>query len=306
MATNPGDGPPFNGRQTLKGFPYNGQDASQDAEESNLQQTPSSSSKTSKLKNFFKGSLKSSKSDKPGKSDNNTGDKKKVTWTFPESLEPPTPMQILQIMEASPEHQVRLLAMEKAKNDAELEHQRKSSKPGHSEAGQSTESETTSPATDMKWSFDGKSVINYKEPSQSRFNNQYHGEPVTGVPQGMWQSQASIPHAMYQSEMVPRMGDEYAASTSGPAVWSNVNVVGASGASFPGGNNPPQQVHQPQSERSEPLSRPIDMSLLRTPYEIAEAAYLYGREGSKAEWIVYLDGYREVRDMQKSMCRTIN
>ncbi|KFZ08363.1 hypothetical protein V502_09399 [Pseudogymnoascus sp. VKM F-4520 (FW-2644)] len=294
MATNPGDGPrdgpPFNGRQTLKGFPYNDQDASQDDEGSNPQQTPSSSSKTTKIKNFFKGSLKSSKSDKPGKSDNNTGEKKKVTWTFPESLEPPTPMQILQIMEASPEHQLKLLAMEKAKNDAELEHQSKASRLGHSQASQSTESGIISPATDMKWSFDGKSVLNYKKPGQSRLDQQRYGEPGTPVPQGMWQA---VPHATYQSEMVSRMGDEYAASTSGPAVWSNVKGVGASGASFPGGNNPSQQVHQPQSERCEPLSHPIDMSLLQTPYEIAEAAYLYGREGSKTEWIVYLDGYRE-------------
>ncbi|OBT62872.1 hypothetical protein VE03_07567 [Pseudogymnoascus sp. 23342-1-I1] len=371
MATNSGDGPPFNGRHVLKGIPYNSNDDLPDADASNLQQ-PTPVTKGSIFKNIFKGSSKPSKSEKtdtPTKSDKsgksvNPADKKANMWTYPQHLEPPSPMQILQIMEASPEHQTKL-AMEKAKNDVGLKRQGNSSKLSHSEANQSTDPVITSPTSELKWSFDGKSVLNYKEPEQSQFHSPPPREPVTTAPQGMWQGQVSVPHQTYQNQMMPRVGNEVFASTKGPAVWSNVKEVGVgpSGPSFPGGNpsqqvpeprserynpeferfnprshkyvQPAQQVPEPRSERYNPEferfnprsdeyvpsqqapesrserynpeferfdprsdkyvvpSYPINMSILRTPYEIAEAAHLQNHPGCKSEWLVYLNGYRE-------------
>lgn len=312
MGTNPDDGPPFNRLHTVKGFPYNAQSASQD-DNGSIYEQPASTKNSSKitLKGFFKGSGKSgkpaktdkpSKSNKSGKADNTT-DKKVGMWQFPENLAPPSPMDILKIMEASPEHQAKLAA-EKAKKEAELKRKENISNPGHSEASQSTDSVIISPATDMKFSFDGKSVFNYKEPGKSQFHAR-QGEPGTPLPQGVWPGQLAIPYSTYQSEIMPRMGNEVYAPTGGPAVWSNIQVVGAFGASPPNGN-PSQEAHNPQPESSEPPYRLIDMSNLRSVYEIAEAAYVYSRPGSKDEWMVYLNDYRAVRDIQKSMCRTIN
>ncbi|ELR02029.1 hypothetical protein VC83_08650 [Pseudogymnoascus destructans] len=295
MASNSGNGSPFNGRETVKGFPHNSQDALQDTDDSTSQQ-PASATKSSKniFKNFFKGS---GKSDKSGNSVN-ASSKKPGLWKYPEALPPPTPMQIHQIMHASPEHLAKVAAdkakedAKKAKENAELKQQGNVQNQGNSEDNNhSTDSVVVSPPTGMKWSFDGKSMITYKEPGINHFNPEQSGEPGTAVPQGIWPGQTTIPHGAYQREMVPgmvpRMWNEASASISGPAVWTDVQEVGAFGSSFPDGY-PPEHVHEP---RSEPPSHPIDMSLLRSVYEIAEAAYVQGL-WNKADWIEFLEQLR--------------
>ncbi|KFY26922.1 hypothetical protein V493_03784 [Pseudogymnoascus sp. VKM F-4281 (FW-2241)] len=286
MATNSGDGPPFNGRQTVKGFSSGNQDALQDDNALSLQQSASSKN-SSKItfKNIFKGSGRSDKPGKTGKSggkSENTGDKKGM-WTFPQQLAEPTPMQILQIMESSPEHQLRLLT-ERAKKDAELQQQTNVSRFGHAEPSQSTDSVIILPTTDRKWSFDGKSMITYKRPDQSSVDEPQSREPGTGVSHGIWPSQIAIPHAVYQSDV----RNEASASTMGPAAWSNVGVAGSSGTSFHD-DNPSRKFPEHVSTWSKPPSHPINMSNLRTPYEIAEAAHIPTRPTSKAEWRSYLD-----------------
>ncbi|KFZ00493.1 hypothetical protein V498_00018 [Pseudogymnoascus sp. VKM F-4517 (FW-2822)] len=305
MATNSGDEPPFNGRQFVKDFRHNGNDVPHDAVASNLQQ-PTLSTKARRFFNFFKISSKPSKQEKadtPSKPDH------PGMWHYPSLLDAPSPMQILHIMQASPEHQLRL-AIDKAKNNPELKRQGRSPNPGHSKPSQSTDAVIVPPTADLKWSFDGKSVLHYKEPDQS---SPRYREPVTTAPQRMWHGQAAIPHPTYQREMMPRVRNEVSASTRGPAVWSNVEEAEESGASFFGGN-PSRQVPEPRSqryipeferfnprsemydrrhERYEPPSYPINMSNLRTPYEIADAAHVQSIPGSRAEWCVYLEGYRE-------------
>lgn len=318
MATNSGYGPPFNGRQFVKDFRHNDNDVLHDAAASNLQQQPTRPTKTRRFLDFFKISSKPSKQEK---ADTPSKPEQPGFWHYPSHLDAPSPMQILHIMQASPEHQLKL-NMDKAKKDAELKQQGRSPNPGLSKASQSTDTAIVPPTTDSKWSFDGKSVLHYRRPDQS---SPRYREPVNTAPQPMWHGQAAIPHPTYQ-KMMPRVGNEVSASTRGPAVWSNVEEVEESGASFFGGN-PSRQVPEPRSERYipeferfnprsemydrrheryEPPSYPINMSNLRTPYEIADAAHVQSIPGSRAEWCVYLEGYREVRDMQNSMCRTIN
>lgn len=301
MASNSGNGSPFNGREAVKGFPHNTQDALQDDnDDGSGNQQPASATKTSKslFKNLFK------RVGKPDKSDN-TSDKKPGLWKYPEALAPPTPMMIYNIMHASPEHQAKVAAemakeeaglkqqenVSKAKENARLKQQVNVPNPGNSEYNnQSTDSVIISSPTNMKWSFDGKSMITYKEHDKNHFNPQQFREPGTPVPQGIWPGQAAIPHGVYQREMVPGTWNEYSASISGPAVWTNVQEVDAFGAPFHD-DELPEQVHEP---RSEPPSHPIDMSLLRSVYEIAEAAYVQGL-GNKADWIEFLELLRSVR-----------
>ncbi|OBT90504.1 hypothetical protein VE02_01196 [Pseudogymnoascus sp. 03VT05] len=288
MASNSGNGSPFNGRGTVKGFPHNNHDALQDENDPGNQE-PASATKSSKglFKNWFKKSVKP----------DNTSDKKPGHWKYPEALPPPSPMQIHQIMYASPEHlaKVEKEAAEKAKEDAKkaeevprLKQQGNVSNPGNSEYNnQLTNSAVVSPPTNMKWSFDGKSMMNFNGPDNNHFILQQSGIPGTAVSQGIWPGQTVIPHGNYQREMVLGMRNGASASASGPEVWTDVQEADTFEEPFPD-YELPQQEHKP---RPEPPSHPIDMSLLRSVYEIAEAAYVQNLR-NKADWIEFLEGLR--------------
>ncbi|KFY01331.1 hypothetical protein V490_00952 [Pseudogymnoascus sp. VKM F-3557] len=293
---------------SVKGFPYNDLVSPQDSSEPSYQQPPAStnSSKIS-FKKLFKRSGKSDESAKPGKpvkpnkpdKADNADDKNKATWAYPQNLAAPAPMDIYKIMVSSPEHQARL-ASEKAKKEVDLRRQANASTAGHSEISESVESTVIPHTADMKWSFDGKSFIEHKRPLESPYHHQHHQhnqhlrEPGTMPPQGMWTDHTANPQAVYQREMMPGMRNEFSAPTNRPAISSNEQGYGVLGASLPDGN-PPQEFYEPPRkvyEPPEPPYRPIDMSNLRTPYEIAEAAYVYGIKGSKKDWLVYLNDYR--------------
>lgn len=285
MATNPGDGLPSNSPQAVEGSPFSTHDPPKDVDEPNTDQSISATQtvKTA-LKNFFKSLVKSDKSgekDKPAKN-GQVWDKSVGAWIYPRTLNPPEPMNIYEIMAASPEHLAVL-----ARQDAQLKQQANISVAEPPGANQEADSSTP---TEPKWSFDGKSMITYKDPGQDSFNHP---------------DQDAIPHATYQEAMIPRMGDVVYDSTSERELWSNSKGANVFAASFPDGN-PSQIVRMPRSKGFGPPSHPINMSNLRSPYEIAEAAHVQGRPGSKAEWLDYLDDYRGVRAIMKSICRDIN
>ncbi|KFZ16015.1 hypothetical protein V501_02446 [Pseudogymnoascus sp. VKM F-4519 (FW-2642)] len=276
MASNSGNGSPFNGGEAVKGFPDNSKGTLHYADDSTTQ-LPASVSKSSRniFKNLFKGS---GKPDKTGKSVNAAAINKPGFWTFPDHLPPPTPEQIFQIMHASPEHLAKVAAKEKedakkAKEQAAVKQQGKVSNPGNSEDNNhSTDSMIISPPTNMKWSFDGKSMITYKEPGNNHFNPE----------------QTVISHGACQREIVPGTWNESSASISGSAVWTDVQKVSDFGSSFPNDYSL-EHVREPRS--GPPPSHPIDMRLLRSVYEIAEAAYLPDLR-NKHEWISYLEQLR--------------
>lgn len=286
MATNPGDGLPSNSPQTVGGSPYSTHDPPQDVDEPNTDQSASATQtlKTA-LKNFFKSLVKSDKSeekDKPSKN-GRVWDKSVGAWIYPRTLNPPGPMNIYEIMAASPEHLAVL-----ARQDAQLKQQANTSVAEPPDVNQEADSST--PITDLKWSFDGKSMITYKDPGQESFNHP---------------DQDAIPHANYQGELIRGMGSVVYDSTRERELWSNSKGADVFAASFPG-NNSSQIVHMPRSKVLGPPSHPINMSNLRSPYEIAEAAHIQGRPGSKAEWLDYLNDYRGVRAILKSISRIIN
>ncbi|KFY42079.1 hypothetical protein V494_02621 [Pseudogymnoascus sp. VKM F-4513 (FW-928)] len=268
MSTHSDDGRSSKGSPALKGFPYNSQEAVQDANQSPNQPPPSATKGIkAKLKKLFNIGEKSSAAERERADE--AADRIINGWLYPGTLIVPQPDNILDIMHASPEHLAVLRRQAAQALDS-----------GHVAAIQGDDMVVASPATDKKWSFDGNSMITYRDPNQTHLDNP--GQNTT------------IPGAIYQGDMMPSMGNEALVSGSGPVVWSNANAVGAVGTYEPSfhGSNPSQLVHRPRSQRSLPVSHPIDMSNLRSPYEIAEALYVYGREGSKGEWMVYLQDYR--------------